>query len=878
MGDSTGLPPYTDADDPKNGLQCYMTGCKYTATTWRAMLLHLRQKHDLKIGDVTGTVLHVNAKREENQMARERYEKKKRERRTSPCDDDVSSGQSSSAVGWRKMLCWVKCTDDDIPVEPFECRGVVAAEPVPMQPDDTGREDTAASACTVDDTPSRRRRRANAGRRCRAGTDVADDAGVADGADRNASSGVHSTQSMQSQESSDATTIQMGHGSSTGRESATSDLLEEMKALRAALVPDKAKWMESIPVVKVKERFLNDDGPPAKDDSLRRATWPKKFKGDAVKIDGFVAFLEKHLNKAQPQVVAISLHAGRFLGAFEVVSPDGAEVVPITDVMALIGIYTSNAHQQFIDAALMKPVYTWSIKMLDAFILYCKFHLRGVNSSWIKGGCGYWNEYTNVITALITDTGGGHKKRCQRHKREYVIHAAARMLREIKDMPTVQEMQLGVWNGYVTLRRLEDIYGGCDVLPKTARRLANVCVIGGIIFDTFAGRTREWRYLNYWIAKAVLDGDDINYFTCSAHKTFLKYGEIAKWISPGLKQCLRCYMKFGRPEGVNTFLVGAGKPTSVNIHKLLEVFVKYFLPANRVRPTATMMRKWYHTHLMKLTDSKEKLKEVMTVIDAHSALIQERHYCLKDPADDAKLAELLVRTVVGPTVMWPQSTQAQQQALAGVPTIEDVVSAFTSGRATDDDDSGDSDVEDVDSEEEDMHNLEWWPHGEVFGIYKLGEYPHAIEDVHNDTMPICDAEDVGAVDLSLESQTTSSSSQSIAICNEDRSKSSGASRTRITKEKAALYAGYVDKSNSNKRMKVDSAAHRWMEARLQRWQAENGLPEHEWPTKKEWYLDARVDAIDAQVLTRQHSEDVVRSYLKHYCTKRAAINGVRNDM
>tara|TARA_B110001469_G_scaffold68485_1_gene65210 strand:+ start:900 stop:1928 length:1029 start_codon:yes stop_codon:yes gene_type:complete len=91
-------------------------------------------------------------------------------------------------------------------------------------------------------------------------------------------------------------------------------------------------------------------------------------------------------------------------------------------------------------------------------------------------------------------------------------------------------------------------------------------------------------------------------------------------------------------------------------------------------------------------------------------------------------------------------------------------------------------------------------------------------------------------------------------------------KEEISEEKWKLYAQFIlpKDEGTPKRLKVDKTAHEFMHSLLKTWQQKNRAELHELPTSSEWYLDARVESIKTGLLTKQHSVDVVRSYLKHY--------------
>ena len=142
---------------------------------------------------------------------------------------------------------------------------------------------------------------------------------------------------------------------------------------------------------------------------------------------------------------------------------------------------------------------------------------------------------------------------------------------------------------------------------------------------------------------------------CSEHKTSSTYGDLAKWLAPGTCEALRLYMRLPRRADVQTLLHPATENAeTVNVPCALRQFcAAHFLPT-QTHPTTTLLRKWYHTELIKLCKVENKLLEVFRVADAHSGRVARQHYVLRDPADDATLARELVMAMLTETVKWPE--------------------------------------------------------------------------------------------------------------------------------------------------------------------------------------------------------------------------------
>ena len=95
--------------------------------------------------------------------------------------------------------------------------------------------------------------------------------------------------------------------------------------------------------------------------------------------------------------------------------------------------------------------------------------------------------------------------------------------------------------------------------------------------------------------------------------------------------------------------------------------------------------------------------------------------------------------------------------------------------------------------------------------------------------------------------------------------SRGAKRKLTETEHADLAAYACDANNLGLvRTRVSSEAHEWMRAQLRSLQASEGMSPTDLPYGNEWFHLQRVEAIKQDLLTRTHSTDVVKSYLKSY--------------
>ena len=496
--------------------------------------------------------------------------------------------------------------------------------------------------------------------------------------------------------------------------------------------PDKkSRWLKDLPEVKVKDSYLNYTGPPAKGDQVegkktKRANWPKDIPDfDLVEpkdLPDFEFYLNKTVKKKDDYCKTILGYVGRALGALEIKGVEHTTLQDLGDVKTLVAFYISREYIKFFDMDLMNPKYAWAIKTIDSLTIYCQHHLRELSQKMIRGEAGPWENYTNVLNIFMKDLRGAYRQRCEDVRNENISKKMAEDLETIKNLPEVKVLQVGVKQAYMTLRWLAMIWGGMESMPVSARALANSCLVGAILLDTFMGRSYEWEVASYQHLCEQLE-QGVDWILCRKHKTSGTYGDLAKFLSPGLVEALKAYMSLPRPDKSGNFLLPASGSGKLCMHSSIRTFANRFLPQDKAKPTVNLIRKLYHTTLMKLSDTKEKLQELMVLIDAHSKAVQKKHYCLRDPEDHVKLAKQLVKTVIGETVPWPteEDTKAFFEKKDELTTwLEDII-----------DGQGENlDEEPVEGQEKDTEHynddLPWWElAGELFGIPKQGLTPLA---------------------------------------------------------------------------------------------------------------------------------------------------------
>ena len=133
---------------------------------------------------------------------------------------------------------------------------------------------------------------------------------------------------------------------------------------------------------------------------------------------------------------------------------------------------------------------------------------------------------------------------------------------------------------------------------------------------------------------------------------------------------------------------------------------KKHLPDECTKPTVNLLRKWFHTELMRLTRTESKLLSLMKVV-----------------ADDPRLAKELVRNVIGTTVPWPGRLALDPVKIAA----STLLPLPWEMEQSDEETAADNDADDPSQPE---LELDSWEAGVFFGV---PEPLQAITDATQDT-------------------------------------------------------------------------------------------------------------------------------------------------
>ena len=505
---------------------------------------------------------------------------------------------------------------------------------------------------------------------------------------------------------------------------------------KTAAEEKKKNWKSEVPSVNVKDAYIAEPTPASKrmgtdfttdaqDPSQRvtRASWPKKFKKDKVEVEDFEAWL-KETNRGVANAGDMVRGVNRVLGCLDVGPPPcGGEPPAKTDVKVLIGLFLGQGHKAMLALPLLHPRISWTETTFEGLVNYITYWKAELKNKKIKDDDGAaWDMYKDCLECLATELRSGYAKRCREWREIGYAEKAKEDMKVLRAFPSFPEiLQPAVREAYCLLRQISTEYKDQSVLPPKVRVLANCIIVGCWHYDTYLGRKWELEHCHYKAMEEAL-ADDQEYIICRRHKTYKTYGDLIKYLTPGLREALRAYMSLPRPEGYDYLLVPVRITTEVvSARWSLDVFNKTFVRKRGalVSPRTNHIRKLFHNKLMELTKDQESCKELLRILDAHGRNVMDKHYLITTPEDDLACAKVLVEKVIGETVAWPTEDEAARETR----TVEEAVTEANTGTDLALADA----VEDSDPDDEPD---EVWDFGSLFGIYPPGHlHTVAIADV-----------------------------------------------------------------------------------------------------------------------------------------------------
>ena len=104
---------------------------------------------------------------------------------------------------------------------------------------------------------------------------------------------------------------------------------------------------------------------------------------------------------------------------------------------------------------------------------------------------------------------------------------------KILGFPPLSELQQGVHNAMLLLMKLKNDTVGRAELTQAEQGAATVAMVGILATNGYMGRKKEWETMDKnHVTQQLGSGKD--FVVCPNHKTSSVYGDLAKWLAPGI--------------------------------------------------------------------------------------------------------------------------------------------------------------------------------------------------------------------------------------------------------------------------------------------------------------------------------------------------------
>lgn len=158
------------------------------------------------------------------------------------------------------------------------------------------------------------------------------------------------------------------------------------------------------------------------------------------------------------------------------------------------------------------------------------------------------------------------KRRCSHAKSDATNDKEVRDTEAVRNAPALDTIKTAVKNSMIRLAVIERDTKG-ERLSQQVNFVINRELAGVCFHNTYGGRPGEWCRFKMG---DVLNDCGEGHIVAKWHKTHRKYGALAKWISPGLKEAICCVARM-RGKTNDVFLFKPSCPDAkVSIHNLLK--------------------------------------------------------------------------------------------------------------------------------------------------------------------------------------------------------------------------------------------------------------------------------------------------------------------
>ena len=154
----------------------------------------------------------------------------------------------------------------------------------------------------------------------------------------------------------------------------------------------------------------------------------------------------------------------------------------------------------------------------------------------LRGEQGPWENYRTSLGQLIDDLKLLRKLAADEEAPKRQRKMQEDSLR-VKRLPTPSDLNAAVREAFEVVKSIRSFYQDKDTMPARARGAVNTATFGAIWCGGFGGRKEEWETLpRFHVVEQLAAGRD--WLVVANHKTASTYGSIAKWLSPGVVECL----------------------------------------------------------------------------------------------------------------------------------------------------------------------------------------------------------------------------------------------------------------------------------------------------------------------------------------------------
>ena len=740
---------------------CAPGGCKVTRTSCLNMLNHIRTDHAQQKAVVDGTVLLETANKE-----RKRNREKSKAEAPQP-GDSMAGGRSSGsaaapapghsapqgAKGQRRA--GISAVEQALDAAP------AFGDSAPQVAKETGRpgKTTRPKACA----PS-----GDVG----AGGDASGFAGARSG------SGGRSSGSL---------SLEGRGGAKRGADGATASArkrkgnaarpagpaISPLQVMGAEAGPSHAEFLRSLPTVNIHPEFLGQKYEACLRTVRSRQSWPVKtwhsHKTSSLEAGAFRNFRDYMTNTKKLQEGAADRAVLDMMRIAHMLEVDGQRITTEEAAASpkwLVAVRVSGLDQPLINHDIFDAKkYTWPEQMKNSCGHYITYMLQQLErAKEMASEVPYLDKMASALQCLKTALDEGLTKKNRECRQGKLAKRATEDFHRYQQLPPRPEIRLAIRRAQVELQ---------DINRRTRREgrsmddkemdiaLADVVCI--IFLDGFAGRPGEWQKLTRRAIQEFL-ASDRDFFTVSEHKTALVYGELAKYIAPPVREAIACFAGLPRRDSPDLFLTGRSGMV-VSLSRVLHMACRRHFPdaATARYFTPTLLRKAFHSALIKLTSTEEKMLKVLEILDGHRPDTARKHYVLRDPSHDAKLGKALRDAVFGPPVPWSDATALfRELAPVALPNQDETgkkhrFENIDIAALVDFDFPGAGEEEEAEEEEE----LPGWEFGHMFGhCYSL----LAIEDAPAEALPLEDSPPAAALMIADSPQAEIPITSGVSYC------------------------------------------------------------------------------------------------------------------